>query len=696
MKCRILHTSPGRVRVHMQQKHMTLEQADVLEYYLRSVPGVTSAKVYDRTCDAVIFHTADRQVVFDALGAFSYEKHAGVVPEQTGRALNREFEERLILTVLSRTAMKMLLPNPLHTAVTWCKAAIHIKKGLLALLQGKMDVALLDATAITVSLLRQDHDTASSIMFLLKVGEILEDWTHKKSVDDLARAMSLNIDQVWLKVDGKEVSVPVDRVDVGDHIVVRTSGMIPLDGVVTEGEAMVNQASMTGESLPVTKRVGSYVYAGTVVEEGECVICVDKCSGSGRYDRIVHMIEESEKLKSSTEIQAGHLADRLVPYGLGATALTWLITRNAAKALSILMVDFSCALKLAMPLAVLSAMREGRSHHIAAKGGRYLETVAKADTIVFDKTGTLTHACPKVADVITFSGHDQQEMLRLAACLEEHYPHPIANSVVAEAKVRGLQHEEHHSRVEYVVAHGISCRVGEDKVVIGSYHFVFEDEGCIILEEDQKRFSALPSHCSHLFMAISGVLAAVICMEDPLREEAADVVKLLHEAGFQRVVMMTGDSKKAAQVAAQTVGVDEYYAEVLPEDKAAFIRREHEAGRKVIMLGDGVNDSPALSEADVGIAIGSGSAIAKEVADITLTEDDLYALITLRKLSVQLMQRLQWNYRFIMSFNASLIALGVIGILPPTTSALLHNASTLMVSMHSMTDLLTSNSLTEK
>ena len=695
MKCKILHTSPGRVRVHMMQNRMTLEQADILEYYLLSIPGITSAKVYDRTCDAVIVYTANRQTVLDALGAFSYEKHAGFVPEQTGRALNRECEERLIMTILSRMAMKVLLPNPLHTAVTWYKAASHIKKGLSALLHGKVDVALLDATAITVSLLRNDHDTASSIMFLLKAGEILEDWTHKKSVDDLARAMSLNIDQVWLKVDGKEVSVPVDRVSVGDYVVVRTGSMIPLDGTIVEGEAMINQASMTGEPLPVAKRLGSYVYAGTVVEEGECVICVDKCSGSGRYDRIVRMIEESEKLKSSTEVQANHLADKLVPYSLAATALTWLVTRNTTKALSILMVDFSCALKLAIPLAVLSAMREGRGPHIAAKGGRFLEAVAEADTIVFDKTGTLTHACPKVTDVVAFGGRDSQEMLRLAACLEEHYPHPIANAVVTEAKARGLEHEEQHSQVEYVVAHGISCLIGGDKVVIGSYHFVFQDEGCVIPEADQERFAALPSHCSHLFMAISGELAAVLCIEDPLRKEAADVVKKLHKVGFKRVVMMTGDSKKAAQAAAQAVGVDEYYAEVLPEDKAAFIRREHEAGRKVIMMGDGVNDSPALSEADAGIAIGSSTAIAKEVSDITLMDDDLYALVTLRRLAMLLMGRLQWNYRFIMSFNAALIALGVAGILTPATSALLHNASTLMVSLHSMTDLLATEALGE-
>lgn len=695
MKCKILHTSPGRLRVHMLQNRMTLEQADILEYYLLSIPEIISVKVYDRTCNAVIQYTTDRQIVLDALGAFSYEKHAGFVPEQTGRALNRECEERLIMTVVSRLAMKALLPNPLHTAVTWCKAVAHIKKGIISLMQGKIDVALLDATSITVSLLRNDHDTASSVMFLLKVGEILEDWTHKKSVDDLARAMSLNIDQVWLKIDGQEVSVPVDCVSVGDHVVVRTGSMIPLDGTIIDGETMVNQASMTGESLPVAKRPGSYVYAGTVVEEGECIVCVDKCSGSGRYDRIVHMIEESEKLKSSTEVQANYLADRLVPYSLGATALTWLFTRNVTKSLSILMVDFSCALKLAIPLAVLSAMREGRGQHIAAKGGRFLEAVAEADTIVFDKTGTLTHACPKVTDVVAFGGRDSQEMLRLAACLEEHYPHPIANAVVAEAKTQGLEHEEQHSQVEYVVAHGISCLIGGAKAVIGSYHFVFQDEGCVIPEAEQERFDSLPSHCSHLFMAISGELAAVLCIEDPLREEAAVVVKRLHEAGFKRVVMMTGDSKKAARAAAQAVGVDEYYAEVLPEDKASFIRREHEAGRKVIMMGDGVNDSPALSEADAGIAIGSGTAIAKEVSDITLMHDDLYALVTLRRLAVLLMERLRWNYRFIMSFNAGLIALGVAGVLPPATSALLHNASTLMVSLHSMTDLLAADSSTE-
>lgn len=688
MRCNIVHSSPGRLRIHLPQPRMTLEQADILEAYLRALPGVTSAKVYDRTRDAIVCYTAERQAVLDAMSAFSYQTHAGLVPQQSSRVLNRECEDKLVMTLLSQGLMKLLLPDPVHVAVTWYKAAGHIKKGLASLLRGKPDVALLDATAITVSLLRQDHDTAGSIMFLLKIGEILEDWTHRKSVNDLARVMSLQIDQVWLRRDGQEQSVSVEQVAVGDHVVVRTGSMIPLDGTVIEGEAMVSQASMTGEPLPVAKRTGSYVYAGTVVEEGCCVIRVEQPSGSGRYDRIVRMIEESEKLRSSTELQASHLADRLVPYSLGGTVLTWLLTRNATKALSILMVDFSCALKLAIPLAVLSAMREGRSRHIAVKGGRFLEAVARADSVVFDKTGTLTHACPKVADVIAFGGHDPQEMLRLAACLEEHYPHPIANAVVAEARRRSLAHEEHHSEVEYIVAHGISCHVGEEKVIIGSHHFVFQDEGCVVPEGEQARFEALPAHCSHLFLAISGQLAAVLCIEDPLRQEAPEVVRRLHAAGLRRIVMMTGDSHKAAQAAAQAVGVDEYDAEVLPEDKAAFIRREREAGRTVLMLGDGVNDSPALSEADVGIAIGSGTAIAREISDITLMEDDLQALVTLRHLSVLLMERLQNSYRFIMSFNTALIVLGVLGILPPTTSALLHNASTLMISLHNMTDLL--------
>lgn len=688
MKCKILHESRGRLRVRLVQKRMTLDQADQVEYYLRQVQGVAEVKVYDRTCDAVIAFSGDRGPILAALAAFTYEAARDLVPEHTGRALNREYEDKLVTTVLMRFVRKAFFPMPLRAAISTVKAAGYLKRGLDCLRQGKIEVAVLDATAITVSVLRRDFNTASSIMFLLKIGEILEEWTHKKSVDDLARTMSLNIDSVWTLVDGQEISVPLERVRVGDQVVVRTGSMIPLDGKVTGGEAMVNQASITGESLPVHKADGSYVYAGTVVEEGECIITVSKSSGSGRYDRIVKMIEESEKLKSAAEGKASHLADRLVPYSLGGTVLTYLLTRSATRALSILMVDFSCALKLAMPIAVLSAMREGRTHHIAVKGGKFLEAVAEADTIVFDKTGTLTRACPTVAQVRPFGGKDAQEMLRLAACLEEHYPHSIANAVVAEAKARGLTHEERHSKVEYVVAHGISSTVDGEKTVIGSYHFVFQDEGCVIPAGEEQTFEDLPDQYSHLYLAIGGVLAAVICIEDPLREEAAQVVQTLHSLGLRRVVMMTGDNEKTARAVAAAVGVDEYHAEVLPEDKAAFVRREHEAGRKVIMIGDGVNDSPALSEADAGIAMGSGAAIAREIADITLAAEDLHTLATLRQLSAALMGRIRHNYRFIMSFNAMLIGLGVAGGLPPATSALLHNASTLAVSLRSMTDLL--------
>lgn len=688
MKCRILHGSKGRLRVHLEQKRMSLEQADMVEYYLKGIPCVSDVKVYDRTCDVVVFFSGDRQPVVDALAAFSYGKAVNLVPEHTGRALNREYEDKLANAIMKRLLRKVLIPAPIRRVNSVIRAIGHVRKGITCLIHGKIEVPVLDATAITVSMLRQDFNTASSIMFLLKIGEILEEWTHKKSVDDLARAMSLNIDSVWLKVGEQEVCVPIENVNVGDLVVVRTGSMIPLDGKVSEGEVMVNQASITGESLPVHKAVDSYVYAGTVVEEGECVVRVSKVSGSGHYDRIVHMIEESEKLKSVAEGKASHLADKLVPYSLGATALTYLITRNVTRAISILMVDFSCALKLAIPISVLSAMREGRNHQIAVKGGRFLEAVAEADTIVFDKTGTLTHACPTVAQVIPFGGQDAREMLRLAACLEEHYPHSIANAVVAEAKAQDLQHEERHSKVEYVVAHGISSIVEGQKAIIGSYHFVFQDESCVVPEGDEALFDSLPSQYSHLYLAIAGVLAAVICIEDPLRQEAADVVRSLHELGLKRVVMMTGDNEKTARSVAAAVGVDEYHAEVLPEDKANFIRQEHEAGRKVIMIGDGVNDSPALSEADAGISIASGAAIAREVADISLSAEDLYSLITLRKLAVGLMGRIQRDYRFIMSFNAMLILLGVAGILPPATSALLHNASTLAISLQSMTNLL--------
>ena len=690
MKCTILHESPGRLRVHLQCPAMTLHQADVLEYYLRAVDGVSDVKVYDRTRDAVILYTSGRGGVIAALASFSFPKAEGLalVPEHTPRALNREFEDKLAVTVMRRCVSKLFLPVPVTTALAVIRSIRYIKEGLKALWHGRLSVAVLDATAVTVSLLRGDFSTAGSVMFMLRLGEILEEWTHKKSVADLAGAMSLNVDKVWLRVNDTEVLVPVSDVQEGDCVVVRTGSMIPLDGKVVSGEAMVNQSSMTGESMPVPKRPGSPVYAGTVAEEGECVICVEKRSGGGRYDRIVRMIEESEKLKSTAEDKAARLADRLVPYTLGGTALTYLLTRNITKTLAVLMVDFSCALKLAIPIAVLSAMRESSGHHISVKGGRFLESVAKADTIVFDKTGTLTYAAPTVAQVVPFGGHREPDMLRLAACLEEHYPHSMANAVVEEARKRGLSHEEYHSQVQYVVAHGISSMVEGKKVLIGSAHFVFEDEGCRISAGEEAAFAALPDAYSHLYLCIAGELAAVICIHDPLRREAQAAVAALHRCGFANVVMMTGDNRKTAEAVARQVGVDAVYAEVLPEDKAAFIRQEKAKGHTVIMVGDGVNDSPALSEADAGIAISTGAAIAREIADITIASEDLFELVTLRQLSEALMRRIHRNYRFIVGFNFSLIVLGVAGILPPTTSALLHNMSTLGISLKSMTDLL--------
>lgn len=688
MKCKILHESKGRLRVHLMQTRMTLTQADVLEYYMKTVDGVTDVQVYDRTGDAVIHYLCGRAAIINALSAFSYESSAVFALEHTGRELNRAYEDKIVFTVLGRAVSRLFILMPVRIAAVAFKSGGYLWKGIRALLRGKLEVAVLDATAIAVSMLRGDYETASSIMFLLKLGGILEEWTHKKSVDDLARSMALNVEKVWLQADGTEVMVPVTQIRAGDSVVIRTGNMIPLDGKVISGEAMINQASMTGESMPVRKTVGSYVYAGTAIEEGECVVCVDKVSGSGRYDRIVKMIEESEKLKSMTEDKASHLADRLVPYSLGGTVLAYLLTRNVTKALSVLMVDFSCALKLSMPITVLSAMRESGFYHISVKGGRFLEAVSEADTIVFDKTGTLTHAAPQVARLVTFGGRDENEMLRLAACLEEHYPHSMANAVVQEATKRGLHHEERHSKVEYVVAHGISSLVENEKVIIGSYHFVFQDEGCRIPDEGRIRFDSLPDEYSHLYMAIGGELAAVICIDDPLREEASAVITSLRRLGLQKIVMMTGDNDRTAKVVAKAVGVDEYHAEVLPEDKAEFIRAEHEAGRKVIMIGDGVNDSPALSEADAGIAIADGAAIAREIADITISADDLFALVTLKALGDALMARIRGNYRFIIAFNGVLIALGVAGVLPPATSALLHNASTLGVSLHGMTNLL--------
>jgi len=688
MKCKIMHESKGRMRVRFCINRMTLKQADTAEYALSAVVGVTRVQVFDRTCDIVIAYTCPREIIIGELSAFSFddEKNTALVPEHTGRELNKQYEEKLAALVIRRAVNKFILPMPIRRIISVIKAAKYIFRGLKCLLKGRLEVSVLDATAIGVSLLRGDFKTAGSVMFLLNVGDILDEWTHRKSIDDLARTMSLGVEQVWIKTsDGQEVLMSVNEVRRGDMVVVRTGSMIPLDGKVVSGDAMVNQASMTGESVPVHKSEGAYVYAGTVVEDGECTIAVENTAGGGRYDRIVKMIEESEKMKSAAEDKASHLADKLVPWSLGGTMLTWLLTRNATKALSILMVDFSCALKLAMPISVLSAMRDCSRAGITVKGGRFMEAIAEADTIVFDKTGTLTHSSPRVAQVITFGDRDEDEMLRLAACLEEHYPHSIANAVVAEAEKRGLIHEEFHSKVEYVVAHGISSMVEGERVLIGSHHFIIEDEQCT--PPDERVFRHLPKEYSHLYLAIGGEVAAVICIEDPLREEAADVVKKLHEYGISRVVMMTGDNERTAKAVAEKVGVDEYHAEVLPEDKAAFIRAEHEAGRRVVMIGDGVNDSPALSEADAGIAISTGAAIAREIADITISADDLYALVELKRLSNALMSRIGWNYRTIIGFNGGLIALGVLGVLPPATSALLHNASTLAIGLRSMTEL---------
>ena len=693
MKCKILHTSAGRIRVHLCVNGMTLRQADVLEYYIRNIDGITDVKVYDRTADTVIFYRGSNKRIIEALAAFSFEsaENEGLVPDHTSRVLNREFEDKLVMKVLLRFASKSFLPAPIRAGMAIIRSVRYISEGLKSLLNGKLSVSVLDATAVTVSLVRGDFSTASSVMFMLGLGELLEDWTHKKSVSDLAGAMSLNVDKVWLK-NGEETLVSVSDVKEGDRIIVRTGNMIPLDGKVVEGEAAVNQASMTGEALPVRKVCGSYAYAGTVVEEGECVIEVEKVSGGGRYDRIVKMIEESEKLKSTAEDKASRLADRLVPYTLGGTVLTYLLTRNVTKTLAVLMVDFSCALKLSMPIAVLSAMRECNQYNISVKGGKFLEAAAKADTIVFDKTGTLTYAQPKVAKIVTFGNRAENDMLRLAACLEEHYPHSLANAVVEEAKARGLNHEEYHSKVEYVVAHGISSTVENRKVVIGSYHFVFEDENCRIPDGDEQKFADISDEYSHLYLAVSGVLTAVICISDPLRKEAKDAIKALHALGVKNVVMMTGDNEKTAAAVAREVGVDEYHAEVLPEDKAKFIREEKTAGRTVIMIGDGVNDTPALSEADVGIAINTGAAIAKEIADITISSEDLFEIVKLRELASALTKRIDRNYRFIVGFNFMLIVLGVAGFIQPTTSAMLHNMSTLGISLKSMTNLLPESS----
>ena len=691
MKFSIKHEINGRFRIHVFQKGiMSLRQADLLQYYLETLPGVQNAKVYERTADAVILYKGDRKEILEGIRTFSYENEEleEIVPVNSGRGLNREYQEKLFKHVAVRMVTKTCFPFWLRAVYTTAKAVHYVFKGICCLLKGKLEVEVLDATAITVSIIRSDFNTAGSVMFLLGIGELLEEWTHKKSVGDLARSMSLNIEKVWQNVDGTEVLVPVSNIKEGDLVTVHVGNVIPLDGEVVTGEAMVNQASMTGESVPVKKEAGSYVYAGTAVEEGEITIRVKETGGSSKFDKIVTMIEESEKLKSSLEGKAEHLADTLVPYSLFGTGLTWLITRNTTKALSILMVDFSCALKLAMPISVLSAIREANMYDITVKGGKYLEAMAEADTIVFDKTGTLTKAQPTVAKIVSFNDQSEDELLRIAACLEEHFPHSMAKAVVREAVNRNLVHEELHSKVEYIVAHGISSKIGEKHIVIGSYHFVFEDENATIPEGKKEIFEQLPEQYSHLYMAIDGVLVAVICIEDPLRPEAVEVIAKLKKLGISKVVMMTGDSDRVASAIAKKVGVDEYHSEVLPEDKASFVEAEKNAGRKVIMVGDGINDSPALSAADVGIAISDGAEIAREIADVTVGADDLHELVTLKKISNGLMERIHRNYRLIVGINTSLIVLGVAGAFPPTTSALLHNTSTLLISLKSMNNLL--------
>ena len=690
MKFQIKHEIKGRLRIHMKQSRMTFEQADTLHYAIQKMDGVSSVKVYERTGDAVICFHCSREELIDALSAFDYNRVS--VPmevlQNSGRQLNAEFQEKLAGRIFRRFLNKLFLPMPLRNAITLCRAIRYVWMGLKCLAARKIEVPVLDATAITVSILRGNFNAAGSIMFLLGIGELLEDWTHKKSVGDLARSMSLNTEKVWVKQGDTDVLVSSDEVEPGDLVVVHMGNVIPFDGIVCAGEAMVNQAAMTGEPLAVKKDADSYAYAGTVVEEGELTIRVKETRGSTKYEKIVSMIEETDKLKSASESRAEHLADRLVPYTLLGTALVWLLTRNATKALAVLMVDFSCALKLAMPVTVLSAIREAGEHNIMVKGGKYMEAVADATTIVFDKTGTLTKAMPVVRSIVNFSEESDEEMLRIAACLEEHFPHSMAKAVVDAARQKGLEHEEMHSKVNYIVAHGISSEIDDRKVVIGSYHFIFEDEKCTVDDSARAEFENLPEGYSHLYMAIDGKLVAVICIEDPLREEAADAIKQLKEAGITKVVMMTGDSERTAAVIAKRVGVDEYYSEVLPEDKANFIQKERENGAKTIMVGDGINDSPALSAANVGIAISDGAELAREIADITIGADNLYELVTLKKLSNRLMKRIDSNYRSIVGINAGLIGAGVLGFIPPTTSAMFHNASTLGITLNSMKNLL--------
>lgn len=686
MNATILHESRGRIRFRLRQKQMTLAQADLLEAWIQGKSWCRQVTVHERTCCVILYYDGTRQAVLNEIRHFSWQEaeRTTALPAHSSRALNREFEEKLVAKVVCKAACTLFLPSPLRIARILWHMIPFVRRGLRCLLRRRIKVELLDALSISISACRRDFGTAGMVMFLLEVGELLEEWTRKKSVADLARCMSLNVDRVWLRTAQGEVLVPVSQIQPGDAVVVRAGGIVPVDGLVLEGEVTVNQASLTGESIPVPKRPGGAVYAGTVVEEGECVLEVKQASGQSRYDQIVHMIEQSEQMKSEAESKAANLADKLVPYTFAGSLISFALTRNLARALSVLMVDFSCALKLAMPLAVLSAMREAGRAHITVKGGKFLEAVAAADTIVFDKTGTLTRACPRVAQVVPFGGKEEAEMLRLAACLEEHFPHSMANAVVEEAKRRGLRHEEYHSKVEYLVAHGIASTVDGERVLIGSAHFVFEDEGCVIPEGEQERFDALPPEYSHLYLAVGGQLAAVICISDPLREEAKEVLSTLRALGVTSTVMLTGDSYRTAAAIAAQVGVDDFRAGVLPADKAEYVARLRREGHTVLMVGDGINDSPALSEADAGIAISDGAAIAREIADITIAADSLWELVELRRIAMALMARIHSNYRFVIGFNGALIALGVAGVLPPATSATLHNLSTLGVSLRSM------------
>lgn len=690
MKFKVLHNMRGRMRIHVMTNEMTDLQADKLEYDLAAQDMILAAKVYERTSDVVITYAGERQLLLSYLQTYYYRRK--VEEDETlarsGRAMNRKYWDKLVNRVVLRMGSKLFVPAPIRTGLVLVKSLSYIKKALSCVGRRKIEVPLLDGIAITTSIVRGDYGTAGSVMFLLDLGEIMEEWTRKKSVDDLAKKMSLNVSKVWLNVDGKEVLTDVSKIETGDCVTVHMGNVIPLDGVIKEGEGMVNQASLTGEAIPVAKKPGGYVYAGTVLEEGELLIEVKENSGTTKYEKIVAMIEETEKLKSAVESRAEHLADRLVPYTLAGTGLVYLLTRNVTKALSVLMVDFSCALKLSMPISVLSAMREAQSHGITVKGGKFLEAIAEADTIVFDKTGTITKAQPVVSDVISFCDEEPDELLRIAACLEEHFPHSMAKAVVRAAMDKGLVHEENHSKVEYIVAHGISSRIQDKKVIIGSYHFVFEDEQCVIPQGKEALFESLSGECSHLYLAIEGVLVAVIAITDPIREEAPQVVSQLRKCGLSKIVMMTGDSERTAKVVAAKVGVDEYYSEVLPEDKASYVEKEHQAGRKVIMIGDGVNDSPALSAADVGIAICDGAEMAREIADITIAGDNLEELVTLKCLSNALVKRIHGNYRQIVGFNTGLILCGIGGVMQPATSALLHNTSTLAISVKSMKDLL--------